>query len=87
MRPEFKNKRKSIERIESVLSEIEAGQAVDLIVLPEMALVGYRFDDRADIEPFVELAPADIGALIDTLEQPEPEDGQLCTFKWALRTS
>ena len=87
MRPEFKNKRKSIERVESVLGEIEAGQAVDLIVLPEMALVGYRFEDRDDIEPYVEQAPADIGALIDTLEEPEPEDGQPSTFKWALRTS
>ena len=45
--PEFKNKRKSIERAEAVLNEI-VGE-VDLIVLPEMALVGYKFEDRADI--------------------------------------
>ena len=52
IRPEFKNKRKSIERAESILEEITG--PVDLIALPECALIGYRFDDREDITPYVE---------------------------------
>ena len=68
IRPEFKNKRKSIERAESILSEISEGAQVDLIVLPEMALIGYRFNDRADIAPYVELAPTDLDSLLSTID-------------------
>ena len=36
----------------------------------------------------MELAPADIGSLIDSLDEEEEEKKeQPCTFKWALRTS
>ena len=68
IRPEFKNKRKSIERAESILSEISEGAQVDLIVLPEMALIGYRFNDRADIAPYVELVPTDLDSLLSTID-------------------
>ena len=61
------------------------GQALDLIMLPEMALVGYRFEDRADVAPYTETVPADISALIDSLDEPEADAP--CSFKWALRVS
>ena len=61
------------------------GQAVDLIVLPEMALIGYRFESREDIAPFVEQAPVSLDEVLGSLE--EEEEGEPCTFKWALRTS
>ena len=84
MRPEFKNKRKSIERAESILSEITPDQQpVDLVVLPEMALIGYRFDDKADIEPYVEIVPADLNALLNSLDEPDG-NGHSCSFKWAF---
>lgn len=53
-----------------------------------MALIGYKFESREDIGPFVEQAPADIGALIDSLDaEEEAKDGELCSFKWALQVS
>ena len=74
IRPEFKNKRKSIERAESILDEIDQSKPVDLIVLPEMALVGYRFEDRQDIAPFVEFAPSDLDTLFGTLDEVDAEE-------------
>lgn len=86
MRPEFKNKAKSIERAESLLAELPDQALVDLIVLPEMALIGYRFEDRADIEPYLETVPTDVDALLATLD--ETEEGQMpCSFKWAFKVS
>ncbi len=54
MRPEFKNKRKSIQRAETLIEELENPSEIDLLVLPEMALIGYRFDNREDIAPYTE---------------------------------
>ena len=84
IRPEFKNKRKSIERAESILDEISG--EVDLIVLPEMALVGYRFEDRADIAPHMESVPTDLDALLNSLDDAE-EATEPCSFKWAFKVS
>ena len=53
MRPEFKNKQKSIERVEALLEDVGKKQ-IDLIVLPEMALIGYKFISREDIFPHCE---------------------------------
>ena len=87
MRPEFKNKAKSIERAESLLEELTDSQ-VDLILLPEMALIGYRFDDRADIQPYVERVPDNIDALIDAVDgEEESKEGLPCSFKWAFGVS
>jgi len=73
MRPEFKNKAKSIERADALLEEL-GNEELDLIVLPEMALIGYRFDNRADIEPFVEQVPADISTIIEIIDQQSDEE-------------
>ena len=62
------------------------GQAVDLIVLPEMALIGYKFESREDIAPFVEEAPANLDQVLGSLDADD-EEGEPCTFKWALRAS
>ena len=87
MRPEFKNKGKSIERAESLLAELPDQAPVDLIVLPEMALIGYRFEDKADIEPFLETVPTDIDALLAILDDDEENNQMPCTFKWAFKVS
>ncbi len=68
MLPEFKNKLKSIERAELLISQLENPSEIDLLVLPEMALIGYRFESREDIAPFTEIAPADIEALCNQIE-------------------
>ena len=72
--PEFKNKHKSIERAELILNEIAPGQPVDLIVLPEMALIGYKFEDRQDIAPFVERVPSDLDTIFATLDDIDAEE-------------
>ena len=87
MCPEFKDKCKSIERAEAVLSEIGEGAQVDLIVLPEMALIGYRFDDREDISPYVELVPTDLDSLLSTIDEAEDASDIPCSFKWAFKVS
>ena len=37
---------------------------IDLIVLPEMALIGYRFDDKDDVLPYCEKFPESFESLI-----------------------
>jgi hypothetical protein len=51
-----------------------------------MALIGYRFDDKADIEPYVEAVPFDLDALLNSLDEPEG-NGIPCSFKWAFQIS
>jgi len=72
-----------------LLDEI-ADEPIDLIVLPEMALIGYRFDNREDIAPYTESVPQNIGTLIDNLENDNQEEAKVngaCTFTWALKVS
>ena len=73
MLPEFKNKLKSIERAELLISELENPSEIDLLVLPEMALIGYRFDNREDIAPYTEVVPSDIEALCNQIESDAEE--------------
>ena len=58
LKPEFKNKAKSIERAEQLLTDYnpETDQ-IDLIMLPEMALIGYKFDNEEDARPYCEKFP------------------------------
>ena len=49
-------------------------------------MIGYKFESREDIAPFVEQVPASLDELIGRLDDAE-EGEQPCTFKWALRTS
>ena len=51
--PEFKNPAKSKKRIQAVLDDLNG--PVDLIVMPEMALVGYKFISPEDIMPYCEI--------------------------------
>ena len=57
-KPSFKNKEHSIELIEDKLSEIKTNK-IDLIVLPEMCLIGYKFKDRNDIIQYCEPIPTE----------------------------
>ena len=47
-KPAYKKKQVSIEIINEIIETLKRPQ-VDLIILPEMALIGYKFKDRADI--------------------------------------
>ena len=77
-----------MERADSILEEIEQGSPVDLIVLPEMAFTGYKFDNREDIEPYLEAVPADIEAFLGTLDDStESNQQEPNTFKWAFKVS
>ena len=54
-------------------------------MLPEMALIGYRFDNRQDIADFVEQVPDNYDQLLAGIDE---EDAAIpCTFKWASRVS
>ncbi|SCV74034.1 BQ2448_6466 [Microbotryum intermedium] len=55
--PVFKDVEASIALADAHLSALPKGQ-LDLLVLPEMALTGYCFDSRSDIEPFLEFPDA-----------------------------
>ena len=37
---------------------------IDMIILPEMALIGYRFEDKDDVRPFCEKFPDSFEALV-----------------------
>lgn len=54
--PCHKNPAKSLEKVESLLSRHEDREleSLDLLILPEMALTGYTFASKQDIEPFIE---------------------------------
>ena len=69
----------------------ELSGPVDLICLPEMALVGYRFENSEDVAPYSEAVPADISAIVDQIDQgiaEEVKEGeQRCSFRWALEVS
>ena len=62
------NKRKSIERAENLLDDLSI--EVDIICLPELALIGYQFESKQEIEPFCEIVPANFKeACEDTQEE------------------
>ena len=49
---------KSIERAEQLLTDYDPEtDQIDVIMLPEMALIGYKFDDENDALPFCEKFP------------------------------
>ena len=88
MQPEFKNKAKSIERVESLLLTLPSNEPIDLIVLPELALIGYKFDSKDDIAPYTELVPDNLDDLITSLDTiKEVKEVETCTFKLALKIS
>ena len=66
-----------------VLLEQVANEEVDLIVLPEMAFTGCCFKSREEILPYTETTK-DIHSAIDN---PDLNDEEPDTLKWALRTS
>ena len=45
-----------MQKAESILSEINPEQKVDILVLSEMVFTGYKFADKKDIEPYLEKA-------------------------------
>lgn len=48
-----------MQRARALLAD-RSGQKIDLIMLPEMALVGYRFCSAEDVMPFCEPVPQKI---------------------------
>ena len=57
--------------------------------MPEMALVGYRFDNAADVDPCGELVPTDLDTIVakaDAYDSLENKD-MLDTFVWAFHVS
>jgi protein N-terminal amidase len=56
MLPVHKDVKKSMLKAESLLSEVNPDQKVDILVLSEMVFTGYKFADRKDIEPYLEKA-------------------------------
>ena len=74
-RPELKNVKKSIQRAEALLEDITG--KCDMIVMPEMALIGYKFSSREDIAPFVEPLAATMAEVTD----------KMSTLNWCLDVS
>jgi len=56
MLPIHKEVQKSMQKAESILSEITPELKVDILVLSEMVFTGYKFADKKDIEPYLEKA-------------------------------
>jgi protein N-terminal amidase len=44
----------NIKRLELMLSKYTTDNKIDIIILPEMALTGYIFDNEEDIKDFLE---------------------------------
>jgi protein N-terminal amidase len=44
----------NIKKIETLLSQYTSNDEIDIVLFPEMALTGYIFDDKKDIEPYLE---------------------------------
>ncbi|CDW76134.1 carbon-nitrogen family protein [Stylonychia lemnae] len=53
--PEHKNPTKSIETVREIMNQIQDEKDIDLILLPEMALLNYYFLSKEEIEPFLEI--------------------------------
>jgi protein N-terminal amidase len=56
MLPVHKDVEKSMQKAESILSEISEKDNVDILVLSEMVFTGYKFANIKDIEPYLEKA-------------------------------
>ena len=86
--PELKDWHTSVQRAESLIEGL-TNESLDLILLPEMALIGYRFESREEIAPFTEVVPQDVNSLIDALENASNEEVKTdtCTFRWAFSVS
>ena len=63
--PQFKDMAKSIEQVEQFLAGYDPdADQIDLIMLPEMALIGYKFDDKDDVMPYCEKFPDSVESLL-----------------------
>lgn len=56
--PVHKNVQKSMTKADQLLEELSDKDQIDILVLSEMVFTGYKFKDRADIEPYTEIAGA-----------------------------
>ena len=55
-KPVYKDIDKSSQIADKLLSGFSEEDGFDVILLPEMAFTGYKFDDKEDIEPYLEEA-------------------------------
>ena len=55
-KPVYKKIKKSMKIADNLLSEYSEDDNIDVLLLPEMAFTGYKFDNRKDIEPYLEAA-------------------------------
>ncbi len=56
MLPVHKDIQKSMQKAESILSEVTPEHKIDILVLSEMVFTGYKFANKKDIEPYLEKA-------------------------------
>jgi protein N-terminal amidase len=52
----YKDKEKSIQKADELLKKYSLKNEIDIVVLPEMAFTGYKFKDKEDISPLLEVA-------------------------------
>ena len=55
-KPVYKKIEESMKIADNLISEYSEYDNIDVLLLPEMAFTGYKFDDRKDIEPYLEAA-------------------------------
>lgn len=53
-KPEFKKTDENISKIKKLLGDLSNYKDIDMILFPEMSLVGYMFESRDDIKPYME---------------------------------
>lgn len=54
--PAYKDPTTSIQRAESIIKQFSEEDAIDIVLLPEIAFAGYIFKSREDIMPYLEKA-------------------------------
>ena len=52
--PVYKDISKSMEIVDKFLEKYTTDDQIDVLILPEMAFTGYKFDNRDDIHPKID---------------------------------
>ena len=73
--PELKQLEKNMKTVEEMLKKYTKEDAIDVVLLPEMAFTGYKFDDIEDLLPLPETA-----GVGPTFEWCKKEALRLCSY-------
>lgn len=86
LRPLLGAPARNVRRVEQLLSRARLGRdsGVDLVVLPELALAGYKFAHTPEVQPFLEPTPRQPGGRTPPLGHPPSPAPSLQPPSWSL---